>query len=272
MFSKNCENNERSVKSNAILWFYTARSLPTFATLNRNTIAVSCLPPRRGVEHGGFRRRTARFFYVHPLEWYLRLDEPKDTLEWFNGDLDYSGWDLRKALRLFAACNPSMNEQLDSPIVYESKGDFSGQIREPIPVYFNPIKAMHHDLGIAANFTEPVFLNEQVGIKKLFYILRPLLAGQWIAQFQSMPPTEFSRLFDETNIDTALRSLIDHLLVQKESAAEQAKIAVAPPLADWIRTTCERLPKETERFPRREKPGWEPLHRLFHEIVILTNN
>ncbi len=166
-----------------------------------------------------------RFFYAHPLEWYLRLDEPKDTLEWFNGDLDYSGWDLRKALRLFAACNPSMNEQLGSPIVYESNGDFSQRIRELIPAYFNPIKAVHHYLGIAANFTEPVFQGEPVGIKKLFYILRPLLAGQWIVQFQSMPPTEFLRLLDETEFDTTLRSLIDDLLVQKETAAEQAKIS-----------------------------------------------
>ena len=28
-----------------------------------------------------------RFFYVHPLNWYLRLDNPKDTLQWFSGDL-----------------------------------------------------------------------------------------------------------------------------------------------------------------------------------------
>ncbi len=209
-----------------------------------------------------------RFFYVHPLQWYLRLDEPKDTLEWFNGDLDYSGWDLRKAFRLFAACNPSMNEQLGSPIVYESNGDFSQRIRELIPLYFNPIKAVHHYLGIAANFTEPVYKNEPVGIKKLFYILRPLLAGQWIVQSQLMPPTEFSRLLDETKIDTALHSMIDDLLVQKEVAAEKNKIVVPSPLTDWIRSTCERLPKEAEKFPRREKPGWEPLHELFNNLVI----
>ncbi len=209
-----------------------------------------------------------RFFYVHPPSWYLRLDEPKDTLEWFNGDLDYSGWDLRKALRLFAACNPSMNEQLGSPIVYESNGDFSQQIRELIPLYFNPVKAVHHYLGIAAHFTEPVYKNEPIGIKKLFYIVRPLLAGQWIVRFQSMPPTEFSRLLDKTEFDAALRLPVDDLLVQKETAAEQAKIAVPPPLADWIRSMVESLPKDAERFPRRDKPGWEPLNRLFNETVI----
>ena len=208
-----------------------------------------------------------RFFYVHPMNWYLRLDETKDTLEWFSGDLDYSGWDLRKALRLFAACNPSMNEQLGSPIVYESNNDFAERIRALIPLYFNPIKAVHHYLGIAAHFTGPVFQNEPVGIKKLFYILRPLFAGQWIVRFQTMPPTDFVRLLSEIPIDTELRSLIDELLVQKEKAAEQDKIVTPLPLADWIRLTVEQLPKESQKFPRREKPGWEPLQRLFDDIV-----
>ena len=208
-----------------------------------------------------------RFLYVHPLSWYLRLDEPKDTLEWFHGELDYSGWDLRKALRLFAACNLSMNEQLASPIIYESNDEFTSRIREMIPLYFNPIKAVHHYLGVAANFTQPVFQSEPVGIKKLFYILRPLLAAQWIVQFQTMPPTEFSRLLDANLIVNDLRYKIDEILVQKETAAEQDKIVVPATLADWIRSNCERLPKEAENFPRCEKPGWEPLHEFFREIV-----
>jgi len=211
-----------------------------------------------------------RFFYAHPLNWYLQLDNQKDTFQWFSGDLDFSGWDLRKALRLFAACNPSMNEQLGSPIVYESNGVFSQRIRELIPLYFNPVKAVHHYLGIAANFTEPVFRGEQVGIKKLFYILRPLLAGEWVAQFQTMPPTEFLRLLDETSFDAELRKHIDDLLIQKETAAEQSTIVVPPLIADWIRATCERLPKECERFPRQEKRGLEPLQQLFNEIGSCT--
>ena len=209
-----------------------------------------------------------RFFYVHPLQWYLRLDNPKDTLEWFaEGDLDYSGWDLRKALRLFASCNLSMNEQFGSPIVYESNGDFAQRIRNLIPLYFNPTKTVHHYLGTAANFTEPVFFGEPVGIKKLFYILRPLFAGEWVVQFQTMPPTEFLRLLDAVVIDAALRREIDALLIQKETAAEKEKIAAPPLIADWICSTVERLPKEVGQFACHEKPGWEPLHTLFNEIA-----
>ena len=97
--------------------------------------------------------------------------------------------------------------------------------------------------------------------------MRPLLAGLWIVKFRTMPPTEFSRLLEAELIAHDLRSRIDYLLVQKEAAAEQDKIVVPQPLADWIRLTCEYLPKEVEKFPRHEKQGWEPLHELFNEII-----
>ena len=210
-----------------------------------------------------------RFFYVHPPEWYLRLDDPKDTLEWFApGDLDYSGWELRKALRLFAKCNQAMNEQLASPIVYESNGDFAGRIRELIPVYFNPIRVVHRYISTAKPFTVPLFQGEPVGIRSVFYILRPLLGSEWVIQFRTMPPTEFVRVLDGITMDTDLRQYIDALIVQKETVAEKDKIAVPPPIVDWIRSTCKRLPKEIEQFDRPENPGWEPLQRLMNDMVF----
>lgn len=43
-----------------------------------------------------------RFVYVRPKEDYIRLDEPRDVIEWqLDEVLDINGWDLRKALKLF---------------------------------------------------------------------------------------------------------------------------------------------------------------------------
>lgn len=43
-----------------------------------------------------------RFIYVRPMEEYLRLNEPKDVIEWQLDDvLDINGWDLKKALIQF---------------------------------------------------------------------------------------------------------------------------------------------------------------------------
>ncbi|MDO4571629.1 MAG: nucleotidyltransferase domain-containing protein [Planctomycetia bacterium] len=85
-----------------------------------------------------------RFLYAQPLAGYLRLGRLKDTREWFdaNGMLDFSGWDVKKALELFMACNLSLNEHLRSPLVYREQPSFSESLRALIPDYFQPVKGM----------------------------------------------------------------------------------------------------------------------------------
>ena len=42
-----------------------------------------------------------RFIYVHEPEWYYHIEEQKGTIEMmFPDEVDASGWDLKKALRL----------------------------------------------------------------------------------------------------------------------------------------------------------------------------
>jgi uncharacterized protein len=44
-----------------------------------------------------------RFIHTHPLDWYLRVKPGNDTIERMApGDMDFSGWDLRKALALWS--------------------------------------------------------------------------------------------------------------------------------------------------------------------------
>jgi predicted nucleotidyltransferase len=60
-----------------------------------------------------------RFLYVHPLEWYLRVDAPRDVIELpIDDELDVCGWEWRKALGLLKGANPTLIEWLDSPVVY----------------------------------------------------------------------------------------------------------------------------------------------------------
>lgn len=50
-----------------------------------------------------------RFVYVRRPEHYLRLDRPRDVIEWqLDETLDINGWDLQKALRLLHGSNPTL--------------------------------------------------------------------------------------------------------------------------------------------------------------------
>ena len=52
-----------------------------------------------------------RYIYVHRLDWYLQIDDKKDSLdEILLNDIDLAGWELKKALRLFRKSNPPLLE------------------------------------------------------------------------------------------------------------------------------------------------------------------
>ena len=52
-----------------------------------------------------------RFVYVHKLPWYLTVEPGRDVVEQpISGELDVSGWDLRKALQLLRDSNPTLLE------------------------------------------------------------------------------------------------------------------------------------------------------------------
>ena len=70
-----------------------------------------------------------RFIYAHRRDWYLSVLESRDVIErMLPGDLDVSGWELRKALRLFAKCNLALNEWILSPEVYHAEPAFRGRL------------------------------------------------------------------------------------------------------------------------------------------------
>ena len=77
-----------------------------------------------------------RFIYVRRKEDYLRLDEPKDTIDWQLDDVyDINGWDLKKALKQFAKGNATLFEWSGSPVVYSTTDEWA-KIREVSKSYF----------------------------------------------------------------------------------------------------------------------------------------
>lgn len=90
-----------------------------------------------------------RFIFVRPAEDYIRLDEPRDVIEWKDdGLLDINGWDLKKALGQFARGNATLFEWSGSPVVYRTT-DTWDQIRSAAEAYFSEKAAVNHYYGTA---------------------------------------------------------------------------------------------------------------------------
>jgi hypothetical protein len=208
-----------------------------------------------------------RFLYLHEPDWYLRIFGGADTITaMLPGDLDLSGWDLRKALTLFAKSNASLFEHLGSPIVYSEDAEFATRLRALIPEFFNPIAAGHHYLSLARHVSAEHLVGPSVDIKKLFYILRPLAAFRWIELHDSMPPTAFVEVLAGIDSSDLQRSWIDELRARKRTLNEGDRIELEPPVRSWIEGWLERSVAAAGALPSR-KGDVTRLDALFLDVL-----
>ena len=108
-----------------------------------------------------------RFIYIQQADWYLSIDDKRDSLDYPADDLlDFSGWELRKALRLFRKSNPPLLEWLRSHIIYLEQFSTAERMRSLSAEYFNPWSCLHHYLHMASgNFREHL-KGDYVPVKK----------------------------------------------------------------------------------------------------------
>jgi hypothetical protein len=157
-----------------------------------------------------------RFIYKHKPDYYLSLWEQPDVIEFMTeDDLDGSGWDLRKAIKLLAKSNAPLIEWLFSPIVYYANDDFVKQMQDIAVKCFSPIAVLHHYLGTTKNFME-VCEMEEVNLKSYFYALRTALAGKWIIENNTFPPVAFADL-----LSIAPQNIQDKIIELQQIKASQ---------------------------------------------------
>ncbi|MBX9782862.1 MAG: nucleotidyltransferase domain-containing protein [Chitinophagaceae bacterium] len=151
-----------------------------------------------------------RFIYKHPKDWYLNLGERKDTIEFIDGDLDITGWDLKKCLMLLKKPNAPLIERFQSPVEYFANDEFTEAFRQLIPEYYSPTAVFYHHHSLAIKFWADIKDAESFKLKSFFYLIRSLLSCNWIAEDKSVLPMHIEGLMKYTDNQRAsrLRQLI----------------------------------------------------------------
>ena len=204
-----------------------------------------------------------RFVYLHPRDWYLSVAEKRNVIEPpISEGLDLNGWDLRKALQLFRKSNPPLLEWLGSPIIYLEPYSIAAQMRELAKEYYSPVACIYHYLHMARGNIRQYLQGEQVWTKKYFYVLRPLLAIQWIEQGYGVAPTAFGTLVERLVTAPALKTEIERLIEQKRAGAELDEGPRIPAISDFIEAEIARHETQEERY-RTNAPSYEALDTLF---------
>ena len=185
-----------------------------------------------------------RFIYLRPRDWYLSIDleHKRDVIECpIDGMLDITGWDLRKALRLLRNSNPPLIEWLGSPVVYWDKYEIRSRMHALAARYHSPKSCAHHYLHMAHGNFRDYLEGPMIKYKRYFYVLRPILAINWIERDMGVMPTEFARLAAAVVDDPELRAAIDRLLADKLASNERDLRPRIEPLSAFIESELARL-------------------------------
>lgn len=250
---------------------YIHANLKNIETQKNCTILLAC---ESGSRAWGFASPDSdydvRFIYLKPIEWYLTIDDKNDSInEMLPRDLDLCGWELQKTLRLFAKSNIPLYEWIGSPIIYSKNEQFFEHLKKCIPFYFNPKKSLHHYYSIADKTLHEHLQTTSVNIKKLFYILRPLLACLWIIQYKTMPPTIFHDLLIEHEYLTQIHlSFIGDLLLQKHVTSEQGIIEIPHNIFNWIHSMMNDILLAAENIETKAIIDLAPLNRIMLEMRL----
>jgi len=210
-----------------------------------------------------------RFLYMRDTDHYLRLDRPRDVLEYpVSGELDLSGWDLDKTLKLLHASNPTLFEWANSTVVYRTTETYA-DLKPLINRYFVAKSGMWHYLSMADGNYRAYLKGGMVRAKKYFYVIRPLLACRWVFERRTPPPMLFSELV-ESQLEEELKPAVNDLLAVKMSAREIGEIPRIEPLNDWIERSLTELREKAQAMPGGTGKDWAPLNRVFLEILKKT--
>ena len=211
-----------------------------------------------------------RFVYMHPMQWYTQISHQPDHMVFQEPEMnaDIVGWEMRKALKLYAKSNTNFYGWLKSGIVYQYIPFFSDCLLEMMPEFYTRKAFFHHHLSHAKRTYQDYIRidRDTVNIKKYIYVLQSLISAQWIVEMGNdpnrlFPPIEFHALVGGTlTHQTDLRYAIENLLAWKHSNSERAYDHRIPIIDEYIEKQMKTLPELAEFIPKPD--GVPKLHKL----------
>ncbi len=213
-----------------------------------------------------------RFLYVRRVEDYAALFVRRDVIEpAIESALDFSGWDLRKALLLGLSWNPALIEWLTSPITYRENGWEADAMRRLFARPQSGDALIRHYYGLAANqFARHIGGRASVNLKKYFYVVRPAVALLWLEKRpDETPPMSLPQLLDGVELP---RNVVAAIIGLRQTKSQTSEFGVGERVEaldafcqERIRWALERLPKSQLRTDAALKSAAEA---VFHASIF----
>ena len=220
----------------------------------------------------GFASRDSdwdvRFVYIRRPGWYLSVQRRRDVLEYpLDSDLDVSGWDVKKALGLFAKSNPPLLEWLRSPIVYREAFSLAQTLRTLSAQYFSSRSVLHHYFHMAEGNYREYLQGDPVRVKKYFYVLGPSSPADGSRRTARCRPWSSPPWSMTNSLPTCGRSSMRcwSASARVTSSASGPRI---PVINEFLDSEMTRLRDALGAIPPSPPPDWEALDRVFRESLV----
>jgi uncharacterized protein len=210
-----------------------------------------------------------RFVYMHERDWYLNLSQRNDTIEIMDGDLDITGWDLRKCLQLMKKSNAPLIERFQSPIEYYAASGFKSDFKKLVDNYYSPIAVFYHHHSLAKKFWEELKDKEAYKLKSVFYLVRSLLSCNWILEDNSVLPMDIFGLMQYATDEQ--KQKLHELITLKATVGEKYFHAKDDRLNDWIKNWLEKAEAGKGKLAVN-KNNMVQLNEFFLKMLYATDN
>ena len=208
-----------------------------------------------------------RFVYVRPLDDYLAIELRRDVIECpIEGDLDLSGWDIQKALRLLLKANPALSEWLASPVRYRWQATVAERLRTLASRTPYRRTGQYHYFHLGrSTYQKYIRKRETVALKKYFYVVRPVMALRWLRTRTDPPPMRLSEIRAGIAISPEADQAVGELIARKAATRE---LGTGPRIPVLDRMIEDELAKELTAPRRLRDPQlMADANLLFRDVV-----
>jgi predicted nucleotidyltransferase len=211
-----------------------------------------------------------RFLYMHEKDWYLSLNERKDTIEFMlNEELDITGWDIKKSLILLKKSNAPLIERFQSPIEYYAADGFKENFKKLIQEYYSPVAVFYHHHSLAKKFLEDIKDQDSFKLKQYFYFIRSLLSSNWIIQDNNVLPMHIEGLMQL--IDEERKQQLRKLILLKVSVGEKFLYSKETHLHSWLMELWDTIDATKENL-KTNSNSYTALNDFFIQTINESAN
>lgn len=163
--------------------------------------------------------------------------------------------------------NSPLLEWLSSPIIYKENQEFVNELRHVAEKYFSPISATYHYINIAKKSCDGLEGLKNIKLKKLFYVIRPILSCMWIENFNTIPPMNLRAMMKEVEMDNKIREIIDKLVSVKADSIESDTIKPPKELVEFLKDKLEYYYNYAKGIKTEKERDSSILNEFFHKTL-----